>query len=405
MPLPPYPSDALNVLPAGTPMAPLAAMAAVTPPAPLAPNAGTAMAYTQGLRGYASDHEQMTRMEVVRRLARLKGYAVSEEFAQQPLGPVYLVPSDTLVGTDRAQALGIRGRDDFFGGVVPYPFVSTKAITHPLVSADASAPAGWNPAFSRMVGDAVLPGFTAFARADAQAAAERLLRDGPVRVKLVRETGGNGQTVARDRAAFEACLAGIGDEMLAQDGVVIEQNLRQVQTLSVGQVHVAGIVATYFGYQRLTTNHKGAEVYGGSDLTVVRGDFQALLALALPREVRIAVEQALLYDSAAQACFPGFFASRINYDVAQGVMADDSWRSGVLEQSWRAGGATGAEIAALEAFHADPRRHVVRASGHEVYGDCAPLPPDAVVYFRGIDDTVGPLTKYTLTASDDHHPT
>lgn len=398
MTLPPSPLDALSALPAER-----AGPPACTP-APAAPrSAGTAMAYTQGLRGYASAHEQMTRMEVVRRLARLKGYAVSEEFAQAPLGPVYLVPSDTLVGTERAQALGIHGRDDFFGGVVPYPFVSTKAITHPLVAADAQAPEGWNPAFSRMVGDAVLPGFTAFTRDDAATAAAELLQAGPIRVKLVRETGGNGQTVARDRAAFDTCLAGIADEMLAQDGVVIEQNLRQVQTLSVGQVHVAGMVATYFGQQRLTHNHHGAEVYGGSDLTVVRGDFQALLSLTLAPEVRTAVEQALLYDSAAQAAFPGFFASRINYDVAQGLMPDGQWRSGVLEQSWRAGGATGAEIAALEAFQADPQRRLVHASGYEVFGACDTLPPGAVVYFRGVDDQVGPLTKYTVTASDDHH--
>ena len=271
-----------------------ASMAPDTVPHPGAVT-GTAMAYTQGLRGYASEHEQMTRMEVVRRLARLKGYAVSEEFAQAPaLGPVYLVPSDTLVGTERAQALGIRGKEDFFGGVVPFPFVSTKAITHPLVAPDAPAPAGWNPEFSRMVGDAVLPGFTAFSRADALLAAAALLQTGPVRIKVVRETGGNGQTVADDMAAAEACLADLSDEMLANDGVVLEQNLRDVETLSVGQVTVAGIVATYYGYQRLTSNHKGAEVYGGSDLTVVRGDFQALLSQVLPREVRIAVQQALL---------------------------------------------------------------------------------------------------------------
>src|SRR4051794_16847630 len=77
------------------------------------PASGVAMSYTQGLRGYGTEHEQMTRMEVVRRLARLKGLSVSEEFAQQPSsGPVYLIPSDTLVGTERARALGIKGRDD-----------------------------------------------------------------------------------------------------------------------------------------------------------------------------------------------------------------------------------------------------------------------------------------------------
>lgn len=364
---------------------------------------GTVMAFTQGLRGYASEHEQMTRMEVVRRLARLKGYAHSEEFAQAPaLGAVYLVPSDTLVGVERAQALGIRSKEDFFGGVVPYPFVATKAITHPLVAADAQAPAGWNPAFSRMVGDAVLPGFSAFSRDDARSAAAQLLQAGPVRFKLVRATGGSGQTVVRDMAEAEACLAGIGEDMLVQDGLVIEQNLRDVLTLSVGQVTVAGTVATYYGYQRLTPNHQGEEVYGGSDLTVVRGDFQALLSMALPDAVRTAVEQALLYDSAATACFPGFFASRINYDVVQGMAPDGRWCSAVLEQSWRAGGATGAEIAALEAFQADPQCHLVRASCHEIYGPCATPPAGAALYFSGVDDQVGPLTKYTTMAHDEH---
>ncbi len=364
--------------------------------------AGTVMAYTQGLRGYASEHEQMTRMEVVRRLANLKGYGVSEEFAQQPGGrTMYLVPSDTLVGTDRAKALGIAGKDDFFGGVVPYPFVSTKAITHPLVAPDAVAPEGWSHAFSRLVGDAVLPGFSVFSRGDTRIAAEQLLQRGPIRIKLVRETGGNGQTVARDMAAFETCLDGVDDEMLRKDGLVIEQNLSAVETLSVGQVTVAGIVATYYGYQKLTRNNKGAEVYGGSDLTVVRGDFQALLSLELPREVRVAVEQALVYDSAATSCFPGFFASRINYDVVQGKDADGVWHSGVLEQSWRAGGATGAEIAALEAFKADPSRHVVQARGFEIFGPCEAPPEGAVVYFRGVDDDVGLLTKYT-TVSHEH---
>ncbi|MFT3720748.1 DUF3182 family protein [Pseudorhodoferax sp.] len=395
-----------------TPLTPFPAPPSSAPP-PLLPlpdtpataaDNGTVMAWTQGLRGYASAHEQMTRMEVVRRLARLKGYGVSEEFAQPPAGPTYLVPSDTLVGLERARALGIRSRDDFFGGLVPWPFVATKAITHPLVAPGAWAPQGWSADFSRMLGDAVLPGFTAFTRADAATAADRLLAAGAVRIKRVRATGGSGQTVVRDRAACARCLAALSDEELEHDGVVLEQNLRQVETLSVGQVHVAGLVATYHGVQRLTRNHHGEEVYGGSDLTVVRGDFQALLALPLAREVRVAVEQALLYDSAAAACFPGFLASRINYDVAQGRMPDGSWRSGVLEQSWRAGGATGAEIAALEALRADPRRHVVRASGHEIYGPCGEPPPGAVVYFRGVDDQVGPLTKYTVLANDDHHP-
>ncbi|HSV52541.1 MAG TPA: DUF3182 family protein, partial [Burkholderiaceae bacterium] len=227
---------------------------------------------------------------------------------------------------------------------------------------------------------------------------------GPLRVKRVRETGGRGQTVATDLAALQASLAGIDDACLSEDGLVLEQNLTQVRTVSVGQVWVAGILASYYGFQRLTRGNHGAEVYGGSDLTVVRGDFQALLALDLPRGVRTAIKQALIYDGAASTCFPGFFASRINYDVAQGMDMSGRWCSGVLEQSWRVGGATGAEIAALQAFQADPARTVVRASCMEVFGQSAAPPPDAVLYFRGVDEQVGPLTKYTIVLPDDYAP-
>ncbi|HZH06086.1 MAG TPA: DUF3182 family protein, partial [Lautropia sp.] len=69
-------------------------------------------------------------------------------------------------------------------------------------------------------------------------------------------------------------------------------------------------------------------------------------------------------------------------------------RSGVLEQSWRIGGATGAELAAFEAFQGDPGLQSVGASTTEIYGDLQGVPDDAVVYFRGVDDKVGPLTKF-----------
>jgi hypothetical protein len=127
----------------------------------------------------------------------------------------------------------------------------------------------------------------------------------------------------------------------------------------------------------------------------VRGDFEALLGLDVPQETRLAVEQARVYDAAATEAF-GLFASRRNYDVARGLDADGRPRSGVLEQSWRIGGASGAEIAALEAFRGDPARVTVRAATVEVYGENAVLPRHATVSFRGVDERVGRITKYTL---------
>jgi hypothetical protein len=190
-------------------------------------------------------------------------------------------------------------------------------------------------------------------------------------------------------------LATIDPAEMPSAGLVLEENLTNVSTFSVGQVRVADLTATYYGRQRLTSDNTGDEVYGGSDLVVVRGDFDALTQVPLPESIRIAVEQARAYD-AATSVFSGMFASRRNYDVAQGTNAQGQWRSGVLEQSWRVGGATGAEIAALEAFRADRGLLVVRASTFEIYGPSEPPPPHATVYFRGVDEHVGLLTKYAV---------
>ena len=183
---------------------------------------------------------------------------------------------------------------------------------------------------------------------------------------------------------------------LARHGLVLEEDLAEVTTYSVGQVRAAGLVASYWGTQRLTPDNRGAAVYGGSDLVVARGGFDALLGSPTPEAARLAVAQARAYDAAAAACFPGLVVSRRNYDVAQGLDAAGRPRSGVLEQSWRVGGASGAEIAALEAFRPDPALRVVRASTREVYGDSAAPPPHAAVYYRGTDEQVGPLAKYAL---------
>src|SRR5215471_8719184 len=69
----------------------------------------------------------------------------------------------------------------------------------------------------------------------------------------------------------------------------------------------------------------------------------SLDGLPMTPELRIAVSQARSYDQAVSE-YPGFLASRRNSDVAQGVDNEGQWRSGVLEASWRSGGASTAEL-------------------------------------------------------------
>lgn len=360
---------------------------------------GTVVALTADHHAYASEHELATRAQIAWRLARLKRSKFLGEYdsARAYAAPVYFVPSDTLVGDALIGALGISGRHGLFGGVVPHPFVLTKAVVHPLWHPAAAAPPGWHHDFASQVSGVVLKGFSAFSRDDADRAGARLLQDdGVVRLKPVRATGGRGQQVVRDTAALARCLDAMDAAEIGLHGLVLEEDLRQPVTYSVGQVHVGPLVASYYGWQRVTTNNRGEAVYGGSDLTVARGDFDALLGLSFPEEIRLAIEQARGFHRAIEACFPAFFASRINYDVACGIGPGGAPRCGVLEQSWRLGGASGAEIAALELFEDQPERHVLNASCFEVYGDGVVPPPNATVYFSGVDAQVGPITKYTV---------
>jgi hypothetical protein len=354
--------------------------------------------YSFGATAKRNGHEAYTRKEIARRLAAFRDFADEGEYDPliQYAAPLYFVPSDTLT-SDMASRLGVRGERDLFGGVVPHAFVATKTITHPLVDVRSHAPPGWSVEFPRRVADVVLDGVSAFTKEDAVLAGRRLLERGPVRVKLATGIAGAGQFVVTSAVDLARALDPIDPVEMSRSGAVVEQNMIDVTTYSVGQVRVADAICTYYGTQHLTTNNRGAEVYGGSEITVARGDFDALLALPLPEDIRLAITQARAYDTAASQCFDGFYASRRNYDVAQGRDTAGRPRSGVLEQSWRAGGASCAELGALEAFRVDPSLRTVRATTREVYGEAPALPTHAVVYFSGNDPHVGHLTKYAWT--------
>jgi hypothetical protein len=362
-----------------------------------------AVGYSSTPCGDPNSHEAVSRVAVSRKLAALKGFEFAGEYDQSATysGAVYFIPDETILSFELARSLGIFSEHDLFGGVVPHPFVATKAISHPLIQPDARAPAGWSPEFGSRVRDAVLAGYTVFTAEDARLACSRLLEQGPARLKAVRARGGHGQTVVSDMAELEAALDGINPAELADHGVVLEENLTGVTTHSVGQIRVGDLIATYYGTQRLTPDNSGLQVYGGTDLVAVPGGFDRLLTLDLPEAVHMAVVQACRYDTAAEECFPGIILSRRNYDVAQGLAPDGSRRSGVLEQSWRLGGASGAEVAALEIFRADPDVKAVHAACFEVYGTGHEPPRDATVYFHGDDAKVGPLTKYALARLHD----
>lgn len=353
----------------------------------------------------AREHELVSQIGVARELARLIGgrfdrYVDAERpDAEAALG--YVVPNDTIVGAQSALRWGIESADDLFGGVVPFPFVATKVISHPLVAADAPSPPGWNAGFAERIADVVLPGYSVFSMRDLYRAVHALLPRGPVRVKLASGIGGLGQFVVENERELVERLSCLDSSEVVCRGAVVEPDLRGTRTWSIGQLRIGPLCASYFGTQRTTRDRHGADVYGGSSITMLRGGFDALAPAAAGDEsLRRALVVARAYQEAAFASFAGIFASRCNYDVVQGLDADGVERIGVLEQSWRVGGASAAELVALHALRDDPARERARAETVELHCADPELPEGAFVHFRGVDERAGPITKYARLLDD-----
>ncbi|MCL1561021.1 DUF3182 family protein [Xanthomonas nasturtii] len=363
------------------------------------------MAQTQyrQVRGHATrlvaehGHERATHAWVCSEIARLLG-ARDAGVAGDGLIEVgtFHVPDDTLT-TTQARGLGIRGAGDLLGGIVPHAFLATKVIGHPLVTDDAACLAGWDQALAKALIPATLPGYTVFSHPDAVHAWQALSSGGEVRLKLPTGVGGNDQWRIADAVQLMQVLDSLPEDYLGTHGAVLERNILQPLTHSVGELCVAGIRIAYYGTQCSVRNADGGDVYGGSSLRVHRGSLEALMATALPPQEQRVVEQACRYDRFITAAYPELQISRRNYDVVSSEDASNTRVCGVLEQSWRIGGATPAELAAIGAFQHDPALQWVSASTHEIYQ--GEPPADAQIYYRATQPGPGPRYKYRRVAT------
>ncbi len=349
------------------------------------------------VRASVPEHESVIHTDIAKRIAALMHVPFDGIYsAERHRGKrCYFVPTDTLISPALRDSLGIRGETDIFGGYADYSFMPTKAITHAAPGPAARRPSGWSDTFGFRVQTATLPGYTVFSIDDLHTAGARMLSaGGPVRLKPVKATGGRGQSVVSDSAGLNAAASDVDHETMQECGLVLEANLQGVATYSVGQVRLPGLTSSYIGTQRLTRDNHGQDVYGGSRLRFIRGGYAALHDLPLSEECHRAIELAESYDQAADECYPGFFASRRNYDVAAGTDAHGNRIMGVLEQSWRIGGASRAEVAALEVLMAEPGCEGLWAETLELFGDHEAAPQDAIQTYAGVDPDVGLIRKY-----------
>lgn len=347
------------------------------------------------VRGAPDDgHERATHEWIAREVADMLGVPYGGVAEQASPGEAYHVPDDTLEAGFAAR-LGIRSPAQLLGGVVPHPFVATKIIVHPLVAEAAARIPDWSPVQAQAAQQYALPGFSAFDAVDALQAYEQLAAGGRVRLKLPTGVGGRDQWLLDSADDLRRRLDDLPADYLSSHGVVLERHLERLVTYSIGEVECAGLRIAYHGTQVTTRDREGREVYGGSDLSVVRGTL-ASLGRGLRGRLAAAVAAAQAFDESVRAAWPELLASRRNYDVACGVDARGQRWCGVLEQSWRIGGATPAELAALQAFRREPALARLHACTRELHG--RPAPEGAEIYYGGEDPRLGPLTKYRLTS-------
>src|SRR5690606_26205847 len=150
------------------------------------------------MRSTIPEHELQSLQRLTEHIAALLGLPTGE-IADARSDMLYVIPSDTLIGTADKQRFGLSTVDDFFGGWVSEPFMSTKVITHPLFDDDSQMPAGWSQEFSTATSRAVLYCFTAFSIKDAYLAALHLLERGPLHLKCVHANSGSGRFYTEER--------------------------------------------------------------------------------------------------------------------------------------------------------------------------------------------------------------
>ncbi len=350
------------------------------------------MPFIDHARGHAV-HEVASLHAASLRVSALLGCADSGDAGADVTraGPRYWLPMRTLL-REEADLLAIDGEDCLWGGVVPHAFVGTKLVSHRLWPGGSGAPEGWRDVPG--VDDCTLPGWSVFSRGDALAACAALLEDGPVRAKSPYARGGNDQARFADLREARDWLDS-GASIGIEHGLVLERDIVETVTYGVGSARIGRHAIAYYGTQRAVRDRAGRLVYGGTRLTAFRGGLRELCATLPHGEAREAVDMAMRFDRAVRATY-AVLASRCNYDVIVGHERDGRRRCGVLEQSWRFGGASMAELLALERFAQDPARHWLVAETAESYDDLEP-PPDSVVVWPG---DAGSPCKYARIVDD-----
>lgn len=318
-----------------------------------------------------SEADQMTQQLLSQRLATLLNLQLvtpKEPFAPDSLEPseCFYVPNHTLLPQE-ADALSIKSLHDLYGGVVPYAFLLNKTLSHPIHHLSMDSPEGWNNDLALALQPYVLKGRSAFNTQDALWTAEGLIHNGPLRIKLASANAGRGQWIVNNHEEVVDLLNQAQYQPFFEQGVIFEEALHNTVTFTIGQTEIGNHIISYCGEQEVTMDLKDQPAYGGSAISVVRGGYDQLESALIFDQHKEALRLVQQYERHIFNAFPQIYASRRNYDVLQGTNANGHKCLSVIDHSWELGGASMAELLALEAFAADSSLHRIRTWTKERY--------------------------------------
>jgi len=263
----------------------------------------------------------------------------------------YIIASKTIT-TANAHALGIHTPDDFYGLAIDNLHHVGKTILHPAIN--KNTPPFYQTTFSKRVQTLVLPGITCFSTEDLDSAYQQTSGNGfDLRFKVAGESDGNGQYQIENRDHLMDIIE--KEEQSLSEGVVLEANINDPKTISVGHTKVGEKKYSFIAHQKNSeTDKAGQSRYLGAKVTVIPGELdQLLLDKSLTINEQLAVIKAVGFHRLYQEVFNPI-ASRISYDVVIGLDNHGDILSGVTDITGRVGGTCPALMLACLQLNDDP---------------------------------------------------
>lgn len=265
----------------------------------------------------------------------------------------YLVPPKTreIAGIKKQ---GVESSADFYGHAAEYLEHADKSVFHTLIS--RSNPGFYSEAFARSVQPFVLPGVSIFDVQDIEKGYEKMAAgDYDVRLKLANESNGLGQFVMKNRSQAKEIGNQLDSELLRKKGAVLEPNLLNPHTISVGYGIYGKDQYSFIALQKNgEIDSEGRSRYMGATVRVVRGDLRNLSKVTKNQEENLAIRSCTSFRDRYESF--DSISSRLSFDYLFGEDKLGKTHSGVTDITARLGGTCPALILSAQDLKDNPQK-------------------------------------------------